>query len=330
MSNCVDNTTPGTTYLTVPTATGSYIVAPLGSDCTAFCTALDNTATYNAYPTCGSLTCSSGYSLTGTGSSARCVGSSGNTTLYSGGGGGGGGSSTVTTTEPATTETTAETVTAETPVATVAELVAGEPSKDRYGNITLGQMASDAETIISGDVSKVIAEMGVVRNYTQESEYNDSIVSKVVAESGITAQVRNTIVNFVTYGTRSTKILGAGERGGVVNSYRAAFGKLPTTTNEWNDVVKIANGRWPSEKSVTAEERANINFRAIYLRDADRTNAHDDAAITVMTYGLRPANRNLNSEKVAIKTFEAIYGYSPVKATAWDVVRAIAYSGAIR
>ncbi|MFH1326391.1 MAG: hypothetical protein ABIH48_02895 [Candidatus Falkowbacteria bacterium] len=330
MVDCVDNTAPGTTYLTMPTTTGSYTAGPLASDCTAFCTSLDNVATYNAYPTCGALTCNSGYSLSGSGASAVCVGSSGNTTLYSGGGGGGGASRTVTTTEPTTTETTTETVTTEAPVTTTTELAAGEPDKDRHGNITLGQMTSDAETVISGDVSKVIAEMGVARNSAQEAEYNDTIVAKVVADSGITAQVRNTIVNFVTYGTRATKILGAGERGGVVNSYRAAFGKLPTTANEWNDVVKIANGRWPSETSATAEERANINFRAIYLRDADRTNAHDDAAITVMTYGLRPANRNLDSEKTAIKTFEAIYGYAPVKATAWDVVRAIAYSGATR
>ena len=49
-----------------------------------------------------------------------------------------------------------------------------------------------------------------------------------------------------------------------------------------------------------------------------------------MAYGLRPAARNLNSEKAGIKNFKAIFGYNPVKATAWDAVRAIAYSGAKR
>jgi len=67
-----------------------------------------------------------------------------------------------------------------------------------------------------------------------------------------------------------------------------------------------------------------------YLRDPNRTNAHDDAAVTVMAYGLRPAGRNLDSEKAAIKYFKAIYGYTPSAATAWDVVRAIAYSGSTR
>jgi len=49
-----------------------------------------------------------------------------------------------------------------------------------------------------------------------------------------------------------------------------------------------------------------------------------------MAYGLRPAGRNLDSEKAAIKYFKAIYGYTPSAATAWDVVRAIAYSGSTR
>jgi len=66
------------------------------------------------------------------------------------------------------------------------------------------------------------------------------------------------------------------------------------------------------------------------LRNPDKTNAHDDAVITVMAYGLRPANRNLEIEKAAIKTFKAICRYIPSTATAWDVVRAIAYSGAKR
>ena len=57
---------------------------------------------------------------------------------------------------------------------------------------------------------------------------------------------------------------------------------------------------------------------------------HDNAAVTVMAYGLRPANRNLNSEKAAIFTFKYIYKKSPATAEEWDVVRAIAYSGAKR
>ena len=141
---------------------------------------------------------------------------------------------------------------------------------------------------------------------------------------------QNALNNFIAYGTDTTLKLGAGERAGVVNSFKAALGKLPTTEADWNDVMKISNGRWPSQTNKAAEDKATINFKKVYLRDPDRENAHDDAAVTVMAYGLRPADRNLNSEKAAIKSFKAIYGYAPSAATAWDVVRAIAYSGAKR
>ncbi|PIV51914.1 hypothetical protein COS18_01475, partial [Candidatus Falkowbacteria bacterium CG02_land_8_20_14_3_00_36_14] len=62
----------------------------------------------------------------------------------------------------------------------------------------------------------------------------------------------------------------------------------------------------------------------------NQKNPYDNAALTVIAYGLRPVNRNLNSEAQAIKYFKAIYGYNPQFATAWDIVRAIAYSGARR
>ena len=61
-----------------------------------------------------------------------------------------------------------------------------------------------------------------------------------------------------------------------------------------------------------------------------RNNPYDDAAIMLIAYGLRPSSRNLDSEKTAIKFFNAIYGYNPVIANDWNIIRAIAYSGATR
>jgi len=49
-----------------------------------------------------------------------------------------------------------------------------------------------------------------------------------------------------------------------------------------------------------------------------------------MAYGLRPALRNQASEKIAIKAYYYFYHQNPVSASAWDIVRAIAYSGAKR
>ena len=59
-------------------------------------------------------------------------------------------------------------------------------------------------------------------------------------------------------------------------------------------------------------------------------NQNDNAAVTVMAYGLRPSNRNLNSEKAAILAFKYFIKHAPVSAIDWDTVRAIAYSGAKR
>jgi len=136
--------------------------------------------------------------------------------------------------------------------------------------------------------------------------------------------------NFITNGTPTTLILGSGERAGVVDSFTSAFGRAPQSEADWSDVIKIANGRWPSQRDKQTEINAEAAFKKIYLRSANRNNPHDDAAVTIISYGLRPSDRNLDSERAAIKSFMAIYGHAPKLASAWDIVRAIAYSGAER
>ena len=58
----------------------------------------------------------------------------------------------------------------------------------------------------------------------------------------------------------------------------------------------------------------------------------DNAAVTVMAYGLRQKaeNRNLESEKKGINTFKNIYGYHPASTEDWNIMQAITYSGAAR
>jgi hypothetical protein len=336
---CAENSNPGTSYVTLPTAAGTYTVEPsTTTDCTSLCTALDHVATYNPFPTCGAATCDSGYQLSGSGASATCIPAGGIplhilTQINKAN------QQQDATEQSQTNETAPNAITEENPSTNAnpsetetpnSETMESEPATDSAGNITLEQMAADAEITASGDVKQIIELNCVKRDLAAEINFNKTIVAKIVKDAGATAEIRNTINSFVTYGTPSTRNLGAGERGGVVNSFKAAFGKLPTTAEDWNDVIKIANGRWPGKSSAKAEDRAEINFRIVYLREPDRSNPHDDAAITVMAYGLRPANRNLDSEKAAIRIFKDIYGYNPEKPTAWDVVRAIAYSGATR
>lgn len=195
----------------------------------------------------------------------------------------------------------------------------------------LQQIIADAATIYSGNVNSIIARIAGVRNQNRETENFGKYVN------ALTADVKNLLSDdikrinlFITYGTQSTKILGEGERAGVIGSYKKAFGKLPKTEAEWSDATKIANGRWPTETSQSAIDTAKVEFKKVYLRAANMDNPNDNAAVSVIAYGLRPANRNLNSEKAAIKSFKYVYGHNPVSSLAWDIVRAIAYSGATR
>ena len=192
-------------------------------------------------------------------------------------------------------------------------------------------IAADAAEIIKANINGLLGKLGFKRDLAKEDVATKKYVKQLIKDAaGLAKEQQYALTNFIAYGTETTIKLGAGERAGVVNSYKAAYGKLPKTETEWTDAIKIANGRWPSAKSATSENNAAVAFKKIYLRTANMANAHDNAAVTVIAYGLRPSDRNLNSEKAAIKSFKAIYGYNPVSATAWDIVRAIAYSGAKR
>jgi hypothetical protein len=187
-------------------------------------------------------------------------------------------------------------------------------------SVVLNYVSSDLAPLVETKKNQIIETAGLEK-YIKPLALNVSDFSE---------SAKVPLLNFVVYGTVSTKVLGAGERAGVVNSYKAAFGKLPQNQAEWEDVIKIANGRWPSERSDKKEGEAQKEFKNIYKRESDMDNQKDNAAVTVMSYGLRPSDRNLNSEKAGIKIFKGIYKKAPLTATDWDIVRAIAYSGATR
>lgn len=149
----------------------------------------------------------------------------------------------------------------------------------------------------------------------------------------IRSAIATKLENFVSNGVdTNTEILGSGERMAVIKSYENAFKKIPTTETEYNDVIKIANGNWPRETSPAAEENARQEFKRIYKREADVSNKNDNAAITVMAYGLRQKaeNRSLASEAAALKTFKNIYNRIPSSTLDWNILQGIAYSGAVR
>jgi len=121
-----------------------------------------------------------------------------------------------------------------------------------------------------------------------------------------------------------------GERAGVLYSYIHAYNKIPESISNWQDIIKIANGRWPGERNIISEKEAITSFIKIYNRQPDFKINTDENAIMVMAYGLRPQNRNLNSEREAINSFRFIFKKMPLSTKDWDMVRSIAYSGARR
>ena len=167
---------------------------------------------------------------------------------------------------------------------------------------------------------------------TDLNEVNQKIYDRIVNNftDELADSIKRAVAYFIQTGTLTTQSLGAGERAGALNSYVSAFGSFPETIAQWQDVIKIANGRWPTQRNQAAEDGAALKFKQIYLRAPDMNNPHDNAAVTIIAYGLRPADRNMNSEKAAINIFKGIFKYNPVSAIDWDMVRAIAYSGAKR
>ncbi|HMB65533.1 MAG TPA: fibronectin type III domain-containing protein, partial [Patescibacteria group bacterium] len=204
-----------------------------------------------------------------------------------------------------------------------------EETSEREAQIQ--QLQTEASYTWPGEAEKQAGEMNLSRNTEKEQATYDKYTTMLLEGiEDLEQSAIDAITNFIAYGTPSTLILGAGERAGVINSYKAAFDKLPDTYEEWLDVLKIANGRWPAERSVTAENKAKEKFEEVYSREPNMDNPNDNAAVTIMAYGLRSDSRNMESEAAAIKIFEGIFDYSPTSATDWDTVRAIAYSGATR
>lgn len=71
---CSENSTPGTSYVTLPATAGTYTVSPsVTTQCTNLCNAVSNATSFNSFPTCGAASCDAGYKLSGSGGSATCV-----------------------------------------------------------------------------------------------------------------------------------------------------------------------------------------------------------------------------------------------------------------
>ena len=256
-----------------------------------------------------------------TGNSAT-TGTSGAGSTSSGGGGG----SRRSTKKKTTTETDETTETAETADST------GAGSTKSAREIQLDNIFSESIAVRAGK-AEVLASAGKTEDTTAETAAEAKYIAPLVSSSGaerVSAGNTSRMVNFVNYGTETTLRLGAGERAGVLYCFEDVHGRLPESEDDWDDVLKIANGRWPKQTSASKETAAEKKFKEIYLREPDRTNPHDDAAVVIITYGLKPFHRGLDNERAAIKTFKYLYNKLPVTNLEWKMIRAIAESGATR
>lgn len=206
--------------------------------------------------------------------------------------------------------------------------------KDMAEDRDIMQIEEKSSLLVNDRLGDILVELQELRSIVREQQNEIKYLTSLVTDLGkITELMQNSINNFITYGVDdNTRRLGAGERAAVIHSFKSAFNKLPENEEELSDVIKIANGRWPSLRSEEAEEHARNNFNNIYKRNPDTENPNDNAAVTVMAYGLRQKaeNRNLDSEKQGIKTFRHIYNKLPDTTEDWNVMQAITYSGATR
>jgi hypothetical protein len=212
------------------------------------------------------------------------------------------------------------------------EIATSSPNQEPIEEIKEGSKdnLAGATSAIVNEITAVEAKnLLAARQFVALTEIEKKIYAKIIALSikPLVQDDKYIIADFIHTGTPTTIIIGAGERGGSIASFDSAFGRLPASELDWQDVIKIANGRWPTQRNAAAEARAKIAFKKIYLRNSDSANVHDSSALMIMAYGLRPAQRNLNSEKAAIKSFKLIFRKNPATAQDWDIVRAIAYSG---
>ncbi len=190
-------------------------------------------------------------------------------------------------------------------------------------------VAPEAETVESikpvsdvGDQADLEAEVLGVKIASSSAE---QLLDSAAAEAaGI---ISGQTPDFIAQGTPGTARLGAGERAGVLNSFKSTFGYTPETQTDWENIIKISNNQLPSTVNSAAEARAKAEFKKVYGREADMENTNDKEAIDLMAYGLRPASRDFSLEQAGIGVFVKVYKYLPKSALDWDTVRAIAYSG---
>lgn len=122
-----------------------------------------------------------------------------------------------------------------------------------------------------------------------------------------------------------------GEKGRqiILANFSAVFGHKPGNENEWQDLMRVNNGYWPSKVSQAAEDKAKEDFKKIFKRAPNTNNNSDKQAVKILAYDIRqrPGERSLGKERAAIVNFKKIFKRLPVNSADWKFIRVLAYSG---
>lgn len=301
--NCALNTTPGTSYVSLPITADTYTVTlSTTSDCQDLCPTLSNASSYNAYPVCGALSCATGYAVSGSQGTATCV-------LRTGGGAGTGHGSTPVTppVTPVTPPVVPPVVPPVTPVVPTIQVL--------------------PPTTVN--LPSILESLSITRNEAKEVSLAPK-VSADVKELKVTATPAqlDSMAVFVAYGISSPTVkLGEGERRAVVRDY---LDTVKSADINWQDIERITTGQKPVTRNLSFEQQQVTKslslFTKITGKNPDFKVSSDDLAWNTLMYRIR-FTRDTAKEAKAITKFRSLIKASPKTPQDWAAVRAIAYTG---
>lgn len=204
----------------------------------------------------------------------------------------------------------------------------GNGSPSSTGGAVLGDTDSMDACTAAGKEAQDLAHYvdRVVLNGTPLSQlFFKGLTQRLLAkitETDLVLVSKVTVANFIENGSTSTMHLGEGERAGIINSFKAIYGKYPSTACEWQDVVDMGSDKVPMTKNAVREMAKKTVFKGLFGRE---NKTDDQRTLDLMTYGLRPMSRDLGKEASGITRFAAHYGHSPITSDDWDLARALAY-----
>ena len=186
---------------------------------------------------------------------------------------------------------------------------------------------------VSEDGALIRRSNSYVKLSSSSNRTYDRLVAKLSASQdfrAISQADKYILANFLKNGSPLTKKMGLSKRETLLNDYIEIYSKLPSTQAEWEDFINISRGKFPQEKSAKAESSAKYIFEKIYLRSPQSSNTADSKAVSMIAYRPVVEKRSYTSERFAIKVFHSVYGRNPKQSADWAIVRAVAYSGAVR